>query len=154
HRGLVDDDDVVREVVAGAVTEPGGGAGAPAEEPVEGGRLRGADGGPVRRLERGELLADRLLEAGGGLARGRGERGAQAGTEAHLQAGEHPGDGRRLAGAGAAGEDGEAAEDRGGRGEALAGVVRLREEPTDGGPDGLGRRGVGDRRREARVDLA
>ena len=74
HRGLVDDDHVVRQPVVAVVAEPGRRVRAPAEQPVQGHRLQPGEPGLVvgaRSLPTSSL--DRLLQPGGGLAGRRGE---------------------------------------------------------------------------------
>ena len=93
-------------------------------------------------VEPGGLLVHGLLQAGGRLARRRGEGDERLGVAGRRgllgQQRDDPRDGRRLAGAGAAGDDGEAVLDGGRARLALALVVHVREQP--GEPLGEGRR--------------
>ena len=135
HRGLVDDDDVVRQLVAAVVPEAVGAAGAPAEQPVEGRRPRLEQSRPLRlaQLERRRFLVHGFLQPRGGLPGRRGEgdeRRRLAGRLGLLvEEDEDARDGGRLARAGAAADDGEAAQHAGRGGEALeVGLVSV-EQP-------------------------
>ena len=108
HRGLVDDDHVVREPVAAVVAEPGAVVGAPAEQPVQGHRRRRR---PTRvvgpRRKRPAAVAHGLLQPGRGLAGRRGERDrerSRRGPRPARRAAPAAGDRGGLAGAGSAGE--------------------------------------------------
>ncbi len=68
HRHLVDHDHVVRQPVAGVVTEPTAGAGQPAEQPVQGDGAQLGDSGSVLRRQLTPGLRKRLGQPGRRLA--------------------------------------------------------------------------------------
>ena len=76
HRGLVDDDHVVREPVAAVVAEAAVAAAAAAEQPVQRRGVEREQRGAhvVGDVEPARLVVDGLLEPRGGLAGRRGER--------------------------------------------------------------------------------
>ena len=137
HRGLVDDDDVVRQALAAVMAEAALASRAPAEQAVQSrrgeGDQRGAD--RIGDRERRRLGMDRFLESGRGLAGGGGEgdqRGRQAGGRSLLeQQRDDSGDRGGLAGARAAGDDGEAAEHGGRGGERLAAADLVGEQAVE-----------------------